>query len=425
MGFHFPHFHIHINLAPELKWVGNAVKTAGRPLGAVAHAIQGAEGAIGKEIGKLPVIGKPLHAIFDLAAMAALGPMLTVGDVLSGKNISQAVMGPLKEALQDVKEVAPYAEMVIGFVPGLGTGVDALLGAGLALASGQSITTAMEDGIKDAIPGGAIAVAVYQVAKAGVQMAKTHRFTLGDIAALGGAAASALGVLPSDVQTELQNVLEPVGDAVNGVKEAVGQAEAALPGLNRVLSAEARKALQIGVAVGHGSLIQATAMPGLTDPGLRNRLMAQGQQITATDPTVQAARSTLQSGFNGFDVGVGLMRMSVTPHQFQTVRSFFQGPDLVGFDMATSLHIARVAQPPPALGSTPAAAGYLTTLGMQGAPQGSKEAMMGAISSQSVVAGGARAAVTHVAERRASIISRIWHWITGEAHTLAGSPARG
>ena len=416
MGFGI---HIHLNLSPELKWVGNAVKTAGKPIGAVAHAVQGAEGAVGKEIGKLPVIGKPLHAIFDLAAVATLGPMLTVGDVLSGKNISQAVMGPLKEALQDVKEVAPYAEMVIGFIPGLGTGVDALLGAGLALASGQSITTAMEDGIKDAIPGGAIAVAVYQVAKAGVQMAKTHRFTLGDIATLGGAAASALGVLPTDMQTELQNVLGPVGDAVNGAKEAIGQAETALPGLNRVLSAEARKALQIGVAVGHGSLIQATAMPGLTDPGLRNRLMAQGQQIAATDLTVQAARSTLHGGYNGFDVGVGLMRMAVTPHQFQVIRAFFQGPDLVGFDLAASLHIARVAQPTPALGSTPANAGYLATLGMQGAPDASKTAIMQGIATQPVIAGGAKAAVSHVAERRASWWARIVAFFTGQKHVLA------
>ena len=417
--------HIHINLAPELKWVGNACKTAGRPIGAVAHAIQGAEGAVGKEIGKLPLVGKPLHAIFDLGVMGIMGPALALGDALGGERLDQALLGSLKQELADVKAVAPYAEMVIAFVPGIGPGVAGALGAGLALASGQSLTQAMEDGIKDAIPGGAIAVAIYQVAKTSVAIAKTHKFTLGDVAALGGAAAAAVGVLPEGVQQAISGVLGPVGDAVQGVQSAVGQAESAMGPLKGLISAEAKKALQIGISVGHAKYVQALGTSAMVDPGFKNRLMAQGQQVGTSDPTVKAARGTLAGGYVGFDCGVGLMRMTVTPHQFQVTRALFTGPDLTGFDLAASLHIGRVAQPPPALGSTPAAAGYFTTLGMQGAPGDSKEAMMGALSTQSVVAGGARAAVTHVAERRASILSRIWHWITGEAHTLSGSPARG
>jgi hypothetical protein len=416
MGFGI---HIHLNLSPELKWVGNAVKTAGKPIGAVAHAVQGAEGAVGKEIGKLPVIGKPLHAIFDLGAMELIGPSLAIGDALGGERLDKALLSSFKQELQDIKTIAPYAEMVIAFVPGIGPGVAGALGAGLALASGQSITQAMEDGIKDAIPGGAIAVAVYQVAKTGVAIAKTHKFTLGDVASLGGAAAAAVGILPAEVQSQLENVLSPVCDAVSGVKSAVGQAEAALPGLKGLLSAEAHKALQTGIAIGHAKYLQTIAMPALTDPGVRNRLMAQGQQVAATDQTVQAARSTLNAGYNGFDVGVGLMRMAMTPHQFQVLRGFFQGSDLVGFDLATSLHIARVSQPTPTLGSTPANAGYLATLGMQGAPDASKTAMMQGIATQPVIAGGAKAAVNHVAERRASWWARIVAFFTGQKHVLA------
>jgi hypothetical protein len=417
MGFGI---HIHLNLSPELKWVGNAVKTAGKPIGAVAHAVQGAEGAVGKEIGKLPVIGKPLHAIFDLGAMGILGPALTLGNVLGGERIDQAILGTLKQELQDVKAIAPYAEMVIAFVPGIGPGVAGALGAGLALASGQSLTQAMEEGIKDAIPGGAIAVAIYQVSKTAVSIAKKGgRVTLGDVVALGGAAAQAVGFLPEGVQTAIQGVIGPVSDAVQGVSSAVQEAETAMGPFKNLVSAEAKKALQIGISVGHGKFLQQAGMQGLTDPGLRNRLMAQGQQVAASDPTVQAARSTLQAGFNGFDVGVGLMRMSVTPHQFQTIRGMLQGPDQVGFDLATSLHIARVSQPTPALGSTPANAGYLATLGMQGAPDASKTAIMQGIATQPVIAGGAKAAVSHVAERRASWWARIVSFFTGQKHVLA------
>src|SRR5271168_2343488 len=243
MGFHFPHLSIHVNLSPELKWVGNACKTAGRPIGAVAHALQGAEGAVGKEIGKIPVIGKPLHAIFDLGAMGILGPALTLGNVIDGERIDKAVLGTLKQELQDVKAIAPYVETVIAFVPGIGPGVAGALGAGLALASGQSITKALEEGVKDAIPGGAIAVAIYQVTKTAVSIAKTGgRITLGDVVALGGAAASAVGVLPEGVQTAVQGVLGPVSDAVKGVSSAVSEAEAAMGPLKNVISAEAKKA---------------------------------------------------------------------------------------------------------------------------------------------------------------------------------------
>jgi hypothetical protein len=415
--------HIHIrgvNLNPVGRWMGNAVKTAGRPIGAIAHGVQGVEGAVGRDIAKLPLVGKPLHAMFDLTTMAILGPALTLGDVLGGQRIDQAILGDLKRELQDVKDIAPYAEAVIAFVPGIGPGVAGALGAGLALASGQSITKAMEEGIKDAIPGGAIAVAIYQVAKTSIDIAKTHKFTIGDVVALGGAAAAAVGVLPDNVQQALTGVLGPVGDAVQGVQSAVGQAETAMGPLKGLINAEAHKALQIGISIGHGKFLQSAAMPGLTDQGLRNRLMALGQSISASDPVVGAARKSLSAGFVGFDVSVGLTRQVITPHQFQVIRAFFQGPDLHNFDFAMSLHVGRVAQPtPPTLQSAKNQVGYFTTMGLQGAPTASKVVALNTIDENPVMKLGATVAIGDIARTRASWLSRFWHWLTGSEHSLA------
>ena len=70
----------------------------------------------------------------------------------------------LKSIVHTAEDIGSYATTVISLVPGVGTGVSAALAAGIALAQGQSITDAVKNGIRDAIPGGAIATAGFDMA---------------------------------------------------------------------------------------------------------------------------------------------------------------------------------------------------------------------------------------------------------------------
>lgn len=78
-----------------------------------------------------------------------------------------AYRGALAPALAQLGRAAagamPYAAAVLSFVPVLGTGVSAALGAATALAQGRPITDALIDAAAAAVPGGAIAAAAVRV----------------------------------------------------------------------------------------------------------------------------------------------------------------------------------------------------------------------------------------------------------------------
>ena len=63
-----------------------------------------------------------------------------------------------------MRDQLKLAEMVAPFVPGIGTGVAAALGAANALAAGRPITEAVLAAARGALPGGAIAQAAFDVA---------------------------------------------------------------------------------------------------------------------------------------------------------------------------------------------------------------------------------------------------------------------
>src|SRR5260221_7521170 len=75
----------------------------------------------------------------------------------AGSLAKQAGKADLRQSLQ-------FAGMVAPFIPGVGTGVAAALGAANALASGQPITEALIAAARSAIPGGAVAQMAFDTA---------------------------------------------------------------------------------------------------------------------------------------------------------------------------------------------------------------------------------------------------------------------
>lgn len=132
---------------------GNIVKFVASPITAPMKAIASA-------VGEIPIIGTPLKAVVNLGC----APTNLVESIASGERLDHAVIDNIKSQVKDIKTVAPYAKMVVSLVPGVGTAVSAAISAGAALAEGQSITDALIEGVKGAIPGGAIAQSAFNVA---------------------------------------------------------------------------------------------------------------------------------------------------------------------------------------------------------------------------------------------------------------------
>ncbi len=88
----------------------------------------------------------------------------TAAGAARGENILKAAQKAAQAGIGDLRESLRFAAMVAPFVPGVGTGVAAALGAANALASGQPITEAVIAAARNAIPGGAVANTAFDMA---------------------------------------------------------------------------------------------------------------------------------------------------------------------------------------------------------------------------------------------------------------------
>lgn len=246
----------------------------------VAKATAGAVGAVGSTLGKVPVVGGGLKGAFTLTVGA---PFSVVNAVVQGERIDRVALNHLKSQLAAVKAVAPYAQTVIGFVPGIGTGISGAIGASLALASGQNITDALKAGVRGALPGGPLAAAAFDVGAAAIQGKPLDEL--------------ALAALPlSDDQKKIVRAgLATAKALAHGERvdaTLFNQAQKLLP-------ADAQKALTVGLALSHGQALQAVKaagqMPALKAfAGIPAIAVARGSVATGADvaaKVVAAARS--------------------------------------------------------------------------------------------------------------------------------------
>jgi hypothetical protein len=153
---------------PEMEYflgglIQSAVRTVKNVAGTVARTVSKAASAVEK----IPVVGDIARAGIG-ATRLALGPtaiLLDAGSRLArGENLGKAFKGAVMGQVDAVREQLKLAEMVAPFIPGIGTGVAAALGAANALAAGKPITEAILSAARSAVPGGAIAQTAFDVA---------------------------------------------------------------------------------------------------------------------------------------------------------------------------------------------------------------------------------------------------------------------
>jgi hypothetical protein len=169
---------------PEMEYfLGGLIQSVGRAVGSVARTVGkigpvrdivkaagGIARAVGKAaetVGRIPILGDVARAGIG-AARLALGPYAIAIDAGSrlarGEDLGSALKGAVGGQINAVRDQLKLAEMVAPFVPGVGTGVAAALGAANALASGRPITDAVLAAARSALPGGKIAQAAFDVA---------------------------------------------------------------------------------------------------------------------------------------------------------------------------------------------------------------------------------------------------------------------
>ena len=271
--------------------------------------------AVKETLGQIPLIGGPIQAVVNLTPDQALSGLTS--RVLSGERLDKAFLKTGKEQLKAIREVAPYVQTVMTFVPGVGTGVAAAIAAGTALAEGRTITEAVIEGVKGSAPGGQLGRIAIDSALA---ITKGQRL---DKAAM----AIAMKQLPA----ETRKAVEVAIAAAKGkdVKDA------ALQALRAQLPKDVQKALEIGIAVGAGRNIQSTLVSKVAQKSAVELLGRDGAKILAkAKPAIKNAATGLSAPkLAGFKVAIGAAsKAGNNAHAMAALRAKLGKPQRAGFD---------------------------------------------------------------------------------------------
>ncbi len=234
-----------------------------------------------KAVSKIPVVGD----VTKIAADTVMAPVNIVKAVASGERLDHVVVDAIKAQVKLVKDAAPYAKIVVSMVPGVGSGVAAAMGAGIALAEGKSLDQAAKEAIRSALPGGPLAAAAFDTAMKAASGERIDKAILeGTRAALPSDAARAAFDIGMAVATgeKVQNAVAKglAGMASDKVQEVLAAGTKALgstPGLSDALKAVPPGVASEGFRMAAGLLSQK----GIGEKAVaevRNRLPAEARQ---------------------------------------------------------------------------------------------------------------------------------------------------
>lgn len=340
-----------------------AVRAARKGVGGAIKGVAKAGRTLGKELGKVPVVGSGLKGVYNLTLNA---PFQVASDIAKGERLDRVGMKALKSQVANVKAVAPYAQTVIGLVPGIGQSINAGLGAGLALAGGQPLSKALLAGIKGALPGGMIAQAAFDVGQSAIEGKPITSIGL-----------SALPI-PTDQKKAIALGLDAAARIAKGErvdKAILVQAESAM----LMLPPEARTGLNLGIAVAQGKNLQKIALKSI-QPAALGALQKGGLNLIKASPVLASADKVLLHPEEraGFSMGVGMMAHKVRPFDAAAIRHKLTLQQRKGFDMAIATRSGMSKTKPSVTAKmhktlSPAQAlGFYTMAGLKGGTSNTK-----------------------------------------------------
>lgn len=149
------------------KALGGAVKGIGKGISNAVEAVDKAYVAVTPRWLRkgLGVVAGPAKFVVD-----------ATDNIVRGQRIDRALLDAVNNQVEIFRMVGPIAQLGLSFIPGVGQGVAAAIGAGLALADGKPISEALIAAVKGAIPGGPIAQRALEMgARAVVDVAQGKR----------------------------------------------------------------------------------------------------------------------------------------------------------------------------------------------------------------------------------------------------------
>jgi hypothetical protein len=239
-------------------------------------------------IQKIPVLGPIITA--------AAAPLSMTVSLSHGERIDHALLDAAKTQLGAIKAVAPYAATIISLFPGIGTGIAAALSFAAALAEGKPIDQALEDAVKSALPGGALAVSGFELAK-------------------------------------------KVASGENVAQSVLESARAALP-------SDVQKGFDLGLAVVQGKKLQNALTSAIVSlaPGETKQLIDVGAKAVQSVPGLAQLAQSLPTDVarQGLQLASGaLAHAGVNEAQLRAMRSKLTGDVLKGFDTALQAQAAH------------------------------------------------------------------------------------
>ena len=394
-------------------WLADAVATVGRPFAAVAHGVAEGFKDVGTALGKIPVIGPALSGVVAIAS----GPFTFADAIVEGERIDRALIADFRDKITAIREIAPYAQTVISFIPGIGQGVSAAIGASLALAQGKPLDEALVAGIEDALPGAPLSGAAFRLTLAAAS---------GDnvLVAAGSNAIDVLGLDATAAQA-LHKALGTVYDTSQG--ENVGIA--ALQNARDLVPGDAgKRAVDVAVAVAQGRKLQAAVVEGVVNLSIDQRaaIADVGAGLIAQNPTLQAAgaavagaagghgawSSVSATASDGYVFGIGVMRHAgVNDKTLGMMRDkLTDAADQKAFDVAVSVYKGAVTTRVPASAPPAAAAAYLAAKGVADHPNPMVKAAVKSIFIVPSAPPAARAAWS-VAAKAYAPSDGFWTWL--------------
>lgn len=161
-------------LQRRFKGLADTYDSGGGIFSSISNAVSSVTKAVGNTVtsaAQTLVDGVRKYNPVALAKVVAIKAKALAGDIANSvvfKTLGALASKALAPALSVIKNVAgpilPYIQSVISFVPGVGTGISAALGAAQALADGRSITDAIVAGAKSALPGGPLVATAFDAA---------------------------------------------------------------------------------------------------------------------------------------------------------------------------------------------------------------------------------------------------------------------
>ena len=146
-------------------FIGAAVRTAGKPIQSGLDLLSKATKSLGDDISKIPVVGAPLSAIYDVATDPVTLPLTIADDVAHGDSLGQTIADGIRHEVSKYQAAAPYVESVVALVPGIGGMCASCIAVGVGVAEGQPIDQILVEAAAAQVPGGAFVVAGYMAVR--------------------------------------------------------------------------------------------------------------------------------------------------------------------------------------------------------------------------------------------------------------------